>query len=102
MTNCNVLDCSIYGLTKTLGKKYAVFILIELNKNDCRFSDFEKFFDYLSNVQLSRSLKLLKDEGLINKRDEIYTLSEYGEEVARVILELELVSEKYEQIKMND
>lgn len=102
MTNCNVLDCSIYGLTKTLGKKYVVFILIELNKQDCRFGDFEKFFDYLTNVQLSRSLKLLKDEGLINKNGEIYSLTTYGKEVVDVILELEKVSEKYEQIKMND
>lgn len=53
-----------------------------------RFSEFQEGKPNLSNKALSRSLKFMEDENLIEKVDEEYFLTEKGKSLNKVIYDL--------------
>lgn len=86
---CNITECNIYDLLKTLSSRYVAFILIELNNGPLKFSDLSKCFSYLTNTQLTRCLKKLISEELVIKTNASYELTPYGQAVTKHLIALE-------------
>lgn len=86
---CNIKECNIYELLKTLSSKYLAFILIELYQNNLQYNQIGEKFEYLTNTQLTRCLNKCLKEELVEKKKSMYSLTEYGQNVTKHLIELE-------------
>ncbi len=94
INTCNVTNCQISKAINIIKSRYSAVIILSLHKNDKNFSTLSKEFDYLTNMQLTRTLNLLKNHKIIIKKDQNYKLSELGQKLIPSLLELEKWSEE--------
>lgn len=71
MEDCNILDCNLYEAINIIKGRWTMFILYELEQEQT-FSYLQNRFLFLTNAQLSRSLKQLIEFDLIVKTDNKY------------------------------
>ena len=89
-------NCTIYKTTDFIGKKWTLLILLELYKNEKRYSELKKNILNITPKILSLRLKELEKEGLIVKKVDSqtfpikceYSLTKSGEEFIDVIQEM--------------
>jgi DNA-binding HxlR family transcriptional regulator len=99
-------NCLLYKNLDLLGKKWMIFLLLEMSKdvnNSYRYRDFEKILPGVTSRAISMRLDELVSNGLISKtRYEIknviisYNLTKSGLELIPIISQLQQWSQKFE------
>lgn len=85
---CNVIECEIYDAISKIKSKYVSVFIISLHKKPKLFSELEEEFSYISSMQVSRTLKSLSKNKLIHFSEGTYSLSEHGEDLFKILNEL--------------
>jgi DNA-binding HxlR family transcriptional regulator len=70
-------NCPSRGVLEHLFSRWGVLILARLNKGPARFGELKRSVEGISERMLSKSLKILEDEGFLYRKD-------YGEKLPRV------------------
>lgn len=93
--------CSIIESFEVIGSKWKLIILNDLHGEEKRFNEIKRSTDASSRT-LSRVLKELEKESLVNKRTaedapiaSYYSLTKKGEELCPVFREIENWAEKW-------
>ncbi len=86
---CDVLHCKITKAIDIIKSKYSVVLLLSLNNEEKNFTALAEEFNYLTNMQLTRTVNLLKDNNIILKENNIYKLTSIGKKLIPTILSLE-------------
>ncbi len=89
LNTCNVTNCKISKAIDIIKSRYSAVIILSLYKGEKNFSTLSKEFDYLTNMQLTRTLNLLKNNKIIIKENQNYKLSDLGKKLIPSLLELE-------------
>ncbi len=89
MEKCNVHNCDIYGAINLIKSRYASVVLFAINEEKMTFSRLLSDFDYLSPVQLSRTLNQLEQNNLIQHCNKYYSLTKAGKELIPILNDLE-------------
>ncbi len=99
-------NCLLYKNLDLLGKKWMIFLLLEMSKdvnNSFRYRDFERILPGVTSRAISMRLDELVSNGLISKtRHEIkavvisYSLTNAGIELIPIIKSLQQWSNKFE------
>ncbi len=89
MEKCNVHNCDIYGAINLIKSRYASVVLFAINENKLTFSQLLAEFDYLSPVQLTRTLNQLEQNNLIKHYNKSYSLTNAGKELIPILNTLE-------------
>ena len=99
-------NCLLYKNLDLLGKKWMIFLLLEMSKdinNSFRYRDFEKILPGVTSRAISMRLDELVTNGLISKiRHEIksvvisYNLTKAGVELIPIIKQIQEWSKKFE------
>ena len=77
--------CPIAKAAEVLGEKWTILILRELLYGTRRFNDFQRAISGISPTMLTKRLRELEDNGLVEKHDHDYTLTRSGHELAPLI-----------------
>lgn len=88
MEDCNILDCNLYEAITIIKGRWTMFILYELEQAQT-FSYLHSRFLFLTNAQLSRSLKQLIEFNLIIKKDNKYHLTTKAVSLLPILDQLE-------------
>ena len=83
-----ITHCPVELSANLISRKWVLQIICDMFFGKTRFSEFQEGKPHLSNKALSRSLKFMEDENLIEKVDEEYFLSEKGKSLNKVIYDL--------------
>lgn len=90
-----------HELWEILGCKWTFHVIRVLSSKPHGFNEMERRIDGMTATMLSRRLGQLEDEGIIEKSTELtsppsstYRLSETGEELARLLREIEALNPK--------
>ncbi len=70
-------NCPSRGVLEHLFSRWGVLILARLNEGPARFGELKRSVEGISERMLSKSLKILEDEGFLYRKD-------YGEKLPRV------------------
>ena len=108
----HVKSCPIELVVKLINKKWVIQIMRDLFFGKSRFNEFKEDKPNLSNKVLSRCLKDMENNGLIqkivdkcDKKNVKYILTEKGKSLNKVIYEIAMVtvdSENYSDRIRND
>ncbi|MEE1149694.1 MAG: helix-turn-helix domain-containing protein [Methanobrevibacter sp.] len=108
----HVTSCPIELVVKLINKKWVIQIMRDLFFGKSRFNEFKEDKPNLSNKVLSRCLKDMENNGLIqkivdkcDKKNVKYILTEKGRSLNKVIYEIAMVtvdSENYSDRIRND
>lgn len=85
MLKCNIDECNIYRVQKLLKHKWVPIIIFCLNKGISTFNGLINQIEHLSNEQLSKSLKLLIENNVIDYKDSNYCLTTKGIKLNKII-----------------
>lgn len=101
MTNneCNISECDIYQAIKIIKGRWVLVIINKLKNNSKTFSTIQKEFSFLTNTQLTRTLKEMKENNLIEIIDNKYTLTNKGNDLIPIIKQIEEWNKKYNSNK---
>ncbi len=89
MEKCNVHNCDIYGAINLIKSRYASVVLFALHEEKMTFSQLLAEFNYLSPVQLTRTLNQLEQNNLIQHCNKCYRLTNAGTELIPILNQLE-------------
>lgn len=92
---CNVTNCNIYKSINMIKSRYSSVLIISLKDTSKSFSTLANEFDYLTNMQLSRTLNTLVQHCLITKDNNYYSLTTAGKELVPILMNLELWYDEY-------
>lgn len=92
---CNVTNCNIYKSINMIKSRYSSVLIISLKDTRKSFSTLAKEFDYLTNMQLSRTLNTLVQDGLITKENNHYSLTIAGNKLIPILMNLESWYDEY-------
>lgn len=95
MEKCNVMDCDVYHAIKIIKSRYASVFIFSLAEGSKTFGEIEAEFDFISSVQVSRTLKELRSYNIVNNIDGKYSLTEAGLGLVPILNSLEQWNEKY-------
>ncbi|WOO88863.1 winged helix-turn-helix transcriptional regulator [Mollicutes bacterium LVI A0078] len=95
MEKCNVMDCDVYHAIKIIKSRYASVFIFSLAEDSKTFGEIEAEFDFISSVQVSRTLKELRLYKIANNNDGKYSLTEAGQALVPILDSLEEWNEKY-------
>ncbi len=95
MEKCNVMDCDVYHAIKIIKSRYASVFIFSLAEDSKTFGEIEAEFDFISSVQVSRTLKELRTYKIANNNDGKYSLTEAGQGLVPILDSLEEWNEKY-------
>lgn len=80
--------CPVELSLDLLNRKWVLQIICDMFFGKTRFSEFQEGRPELSNKALSRSLKFMQEQGLIEKIDDEYFLTEKGKSLNKLIYDL--------------
>ena len=80
--------CPVELSADLISRKWILQIICDMFFGKTRFSEFQEGKPELSNKALSRSLKFMKEENLIEKMGDEYFLTEKGKSLNKVIYDL--------------
>ena len=83
-----ITHCPVELSADLISRKWVLQIICDMFFGKTRFSEFQQEKPELSNKALSRSLKFMEEENLIEKVDEEYFLTEKGKSLNKVIYDL--------------
>lgn len=83
-----ITHCPVELSADLISRKWVLQIICDMFFGKTRFSEFQEGKPELSNKALSRSLKFMKGENLIEKVDDEYFLTEKGKSLNKVIYDL--------------
>ncbi len=86
---CDVTNCKVTKAIDILKSRYSIVLLLSLNKKEKNFTALSEEFSYLTNMQLTRTINLLKSNNIIEKENNIYELTDIGKKLIPTILSLE-------------
>ncbi len=87
---CDVINCKVTKAVDIIKSRYSVVLLLSLNKEEKNFTSLSKEFDYLTNMQLTRTVNLLKKNNIIIKKENNnYSLTSIGKNLIPSLLSLE-------------
>jgi DNA-binding HxlR family transcriptional regulator len=99
-------NCLLYKNLDLLGKKWMIFLLLEMSKdvdNSYRYRDFEKILPGVTSRAISMRLEELVSSGLVSKtKHEIktvvisYNLTKAGIELIPIVKQLQEWSQKFD------
>lgn len=89
MEDCNILECNLHEAINIIKGRWTMFILYELEDSPKIFSTLQTRFLFLTNAQLSRSLKTLIEYNLIEKKDNMYHLTTKSKTLIPILDSLE-------------
>ncbi len=95
MEKCNVMDCDVYNAIKIIKSRYASVFIFSLGESEKSFSELESEFDFISSVQVSRTLKHLNEYNIISNENGRYKLTEAGVGLVPILNSLENWNEKF-------
>lgn len=89
------VPCSIEAALKVIGNKWSFFILRELYDEKKRFNELSRLINGISPTALTKSLRHLENEGMINRTviptvpvTVEYSVTEKGESFHKIIKEM--------------
>ncbi len=83
-----ITQCPVELSADLISRKWVLQIICDMFFGKTRFSEFQQEKPELSNKALSRSLKFMEEENLIEKVDDEYFLTEKGKSLNKVIYDL--------------
>ena len=83
-----ITHCPVELSADLISRKWVLQIICDMFFGKTRFSEFQQEKPELSNKALSRSLKFMEEENLIEKVDDEYFLTEKGKSLNKVIYDL--------------
>ncbi len=83
-----ITHCPVELSADLISRKRVLQIICDMFFGKTRFSEFQEGKPELSNKALSRSLKFMEGENLIEKVDDEYFLTEKGKSLNKVIYDL--------------
>ena len=83
-----ITHCPVELSADLISRKWVLQIICDMFFGKTRFSEFQEGKPELSNKALSRSLKFMEGENLIEKVDNEYFLTEKGKSLNKVIYDL--------------
>ncbi len=86
---CDVTNCKVTKAIDILKSRYSIVLLLSLDKKEKNFTALSAEFSYLTNMQLTRTINLLKSNNIIEKENNIYELTPIGKKLIPTILSLE-------------
>ncbi|ALS00221.1 cinnamoyl ester hydrolase [Enterococcus silesiacus] len=99
MTKCN---CATANTLAIIGGKWKILILYYLLESNRRFNELQRLLDSITPHTLSKELKELQEDGLVNKQvlqaippKTDYSLTKKGQELETVLLEIRKFGQKY-------
>lgn len=95
MEKCNVIDCDVYNAIKIIKSRYASVFIFSLAEAQKTFGEIESEFDFISSVQVMRTLKDLMGYKIIENVEGKYALTESGQELIPILNSLEKWNEKF-------
>lgn len=95
MEKCNVIECDVYKGIKLFKGRWVSVILFSLRESSKSFSTISNEFTFLTNSQLSNTLKKMSSDSLIINNDGNYTLTDKGLDLTLICDEIELFNKKY-------
>lgn len=98
MEKCNVIDCDVYHAIKVIKSRYASVFIYSLAEHQKSFGEIEAEFDFISSVQVMRTLKDLKGYKIIENNEGKYSLTESGQELIPILNSLEQWNQKYNDL----
>ncbi len=95
MDKCNVMDCDVYHAIKVIKSRYASVFIFSLAENSKTFGEIESEFDFISSVQVTRTLKELMGYNIVEKIEGKYALTTAGLALIPILNNLEKWNEQY-------
>ncbi len=92
---CNIHQCEIYHAIEIIKSRYSAVVIFSLEGEPKPFSYLSEEFDYLTNAQLTRTLKQLIEYNVVIKDKTTYSLSTSGIDLVPVLRSLETWHYKY-------
>lgn len=89
MEKCNIMECDVYNAIKIIKSRYASVFLFSLNEGDKTFSEIEAEFDFISSVQVSRTLNHLIAYTVVENINGKYRLTPSGALLIPILNQLE-------------
>lgn len=83
-----ITHCPVELSVDLISRKWVLQIICDMFFGKTRFSEFQHEKPELSNKALSRSLKFMEEENLIEKINDEYFLTEKGKSLNKVIYDL--------------
>lgn len=80
--------CPVELSLDLLNRKWVLQIICDMFFGKTRFNEFQEERPEMSNKALSRSLKFMQEQGLIEKIDDEYFLTEKGKSLNKLIYDL--------------
>lgn len=83
--------CPIQNLIGILSDAWTILILRTLFISPCRFCELEKLLGGISTRTLTLKLTKLKEEGIVEHNEHLYSLTKQGKKLHPIIKEIEKV-----------
>lgn len=84
---CNIHNCDIYHAISLVKSRYSSVVIFSL-ETEKTFTELKNEFSYITPTQLTRTLKPLIENGIIEK-EEKYRLTIIGFELAKILHNLD-------------
>ncbi len=87
--SCNITNCNITEAIDIIKSRYSAVLILSLKNKEKNFTTLSQEFDYLTNMQLTRTINKLKNKGLITKNKNNYKLTTLGKKLIPILNDLE-------------
>ncbi|WOO87697.1 winged helix-turn-helix transcriptional regulator [Mollicutes bacterium LVI A0039] len=95
MEKCNIMDCDVYHAIKIIKSRYASVFIFSLDEGAKTFTQIETEFDFVSSVQVVRTLKHLIEYKIVVQDEGQYKLTKAGSELVPILDSLETWYEQF-------
>ncbi len=87
--SCNISNCNITEAINIIKSRYSAVLILSLEDNEKNFTTLTQEFDYLTNMQLTRTINKLKNKDIIVKNNNSYKLTKLGQDLIPILKDLE-------------
>lgn len=87
--------CPVAKVASLLSDAWTMLVLRDLMKNPMRFSELLESLDGISTRTLTLKLQKLESEGIINKKEPQYAVTQKGKNLAAIFAEMTKYGKKY-------
>lgn len=97
MEKCNIIECDIFNAIEQLKSRWTSVVVYSLFESSKTFSQIEESFEFLTATQLNRTLKTLQKDNILEKNNQVYSLTTKGLELVEVLNHIDEWYSKFEE-----
>ena len=95
MKDHSTANCPTAKTAALLSDVWTMLIVRDLMKHSMRFCELEESLDGISTRTLTLKLQKLESDGIISKKDQAYSITKKGQNLATIFAEMTKYGKKY-------